>query len=240
VTPPADDVGLYDGIMTTRALRRFTDEPVTTAEVESLLRAAQQGPSGGNIQPWQFLVVVDPAERAWLGELYRRAYRRYEAALVASLPPFRSDEDRAAWERTAASASHLADHLGAAPVVVLVCMPDISMALVDDEGELDVGTPYASVYPAVQNLLLAARSMGIGGVLTTVHRIHHDELRDHFGVPSTHQVVALVPLGRPRGRFGVAPRRPVERVTHWDRWGERREFTTPPYEPPAGSGRGAS
>jgi nitroreductase len=219
-----EPVGLYEGLMTTRAMRRFTDEPVTVAEVEAILRAAQQGPSGGNIQPWHFLVVADPTERAWLGELYGRAYRRYEAALLAGMPPIGDESRRTAWERTLAASRHLADHLDEAPVIVLVAMPDISMGLVDDEGPLDVGTPYASVYPAVQNLLLAARSLGIGGVITTVHRIHHDEVRDHFGVPETHQLVALVPLGRPRGRFGVAPRRPVEQVTHWDRWGERRPF----------------
>jgi nitroreductase len=222
--PREEPVGLYEGLMTTRAMRRFTDEPVTTDEVEAVLRAAQQGPSGGNIQPWHFLVVTDPAERTWLGERYRRAYGRYEAALLAGMPPIADESRRAAWERTLVASRHLADHLDEAPVIVLVAMPDISMTLADDEGELDVGTPYASVYPAVQNLLLAARSLGIGGVITTVHRIHHDEVRDHFGVPDTYQLVALVPLGRPRGRFGVAPRRPVEQVTHWDRWGERRSF----------------
>ena len=220
----ADEVGLYDGIMTTRAMRRFTSEPVTTEQVERILRAAQQAPSGGNIQPWQFVVVVDPDERAWLGDLYHRAYGRYEAALLANLPPFRTDDDRAAWERTVAASRHLADHLGEVSTLMLVCMPDISMSVRDDQGEMDVGTPYASVYPAVQNLLLAARSMGIGGLITTVHRIHHDEVRDHFGIPAGQQIVALVPLGHPRGRFGVAPRRPVEKVTHWDRWGERRPF----------------
>ena len=227
---PVPEVGLYDGIVTTRAMRRLSAEPIDTEDVERILRAAQQAPSGGNIQPWQFVVVTDDADRAWLGELYRGAYGRYEAALLAAMPPFRSDEDRAAWERTVAASRHLAEHLGEAPVVVLVCMADISMSVRDDEGEMDVGTPYASVYPAVQNLVLAARSMGIGGVVTTVHRIRHDEVRGHFGIPDHQQVVALVPLGRPTGRFGVAPRRPVERVTHWGRWGERREFVTPPLD----------
>jgi nitroreductase len=225
--------GLYDGIMTTRAMRRYSAQPVTTEEVERILRAAQQAPSGGNIQPWQFVVVDDADGRAWLGELYGRAYARYEAALLAGLPGFRTEEDRAAWERTLAASRHLARHLAEVPVIVLVCMPDISMAVQDDRGVMDVGTPFASVYPAVQNLLLAARSMGIGGVITTVHRIHHDEVRDHFGIPGGQQVVALVPLGRPTGRFGVAPRRPVDKVTHWGRWGERRPFTAAPYEPPA-------
>jgi nitroreductase len=223
---------LYDGLMTTRAMRRFSAEPVSTGDVERILRAAQQGPSGGNIQPWQFVVVTAPVERAWLGELYARAYARYEAALLDGLPEFRSDDDRLAWERTLRASRHLAAHLGEVPVLVLVCMPDISMTVHDGAGEMDVGTPYASVYPAVQNLLLAARSMGLGGAITTVHRIHHDEVRDHFGIPDGQQVVALVPLGHPTGRFGVAPRRPVERVTHWDRWGDRRPFDTAAYEAP--------
>ena len=229
-------VDLYDGLMTTRAMRRFSREPVGTDEVERILRAAQQAPSGGNIQPWQFVVVTDDDGRAWLGDLYRRAYARYEAALMAGLPEFRSDDDREAWERTVRASRHLADHLGEVPVIVLVCMPDISMSVRDDDGEMDVGTPFASVYPAVQNLLLAARSMGIGGLITTVHRIHHDEVRGHFGIPDGQQVVALVPLGRPTGRFGVARRRPVDRVTHWDHWGERRAATVPPYQPPPGDG----
>ncbi len=230
---PGGPVGLYDGIMTTRAMRRFTGDPVTDAEVEQVLRAAQQGPSGGNIQPWQFLVLTEPEDRAWIGELYRRAYDRYEAALLEGVGGFRDEAARRSWDRTVAASRYLADHLAEVPVVVLVCMPDIDMTVVDDQGPMDVGTPYASVYPAVQNLLLAARSMGIGGALTTVHRIHHDEVRDHFGIPAGQQVVALVPLGRPSGRFGVAPRRPVDRVTHWGRWGERRDATITAYEPPA-------
>lgn len=227
-------IDLYDGLMTTRAMRRFSDAPVDVEVLEAILRAAQQGPSGGNIQPWQFVVLTDPGDRAWIGDLYGRAYRRYEAALLAGLPPFRTDADREAWERTLRASRHLADHLGEVPVVVLVCMPDISMTVVDEEGELDVGTPYASVYPAVQNLLLAARSFGLGGAITTVHRIHHDEVREHFGIPDGQQVVALVPLGHPTGRFGVAPRRPAEKVTHWGRWGERRPFTVAPYVAPDG------
>lgn len=209
---------LYDGIMTTRAIRRFTDEPVTDDEVLTCLRAAIQGPSGGNIQPWQFVVVTDAEKKAAIGEIYRRAYYRYEAAMLPTVPPFRSEEDEATWKRTIASSRHLADHLGEAPVLVFVAMPAISMTLTDDEGELDVGTPYASVYPSVQNLLLAARSLGIGGTLTTVYRVYQGEVRELLGVPDRYELVALVPLGRPAGRFGVARRRPVESVTRWNGW----------------------
>lgn len=226
-------IGLYEGIITTRAMRRYSDAPIERGELEAILRAAQQGPSGGNIQPWQFVVVTDPAVRHDLGEIYRQAYERYEAALLASMPPHRDEESAASWDRTLAASRHLAEHIGAAPAIIVVLMPDIDMTLRDDDGPLDVGTPYASVYPGVQNLLLAARSMGIGGALTTVHRVRQDEVRALLDVPDRFQTVALVPLGRPTGRFGIAPRRPVETVTHWDRYGARESFgpAAPPFGP---------
>ncbi|MDQ1404130.1 MAG: hypothetical protein QOG03_2446 [Actinomycetota bacterium] len=212
---------LYEGIMTTRAMRRFTAEPVTRDEIVRCLKAAVQAPSGGNIQPWQFLVVTDAETRAAVGDIYRRSYDRYEPALLAVLPPFRSDEDEASFRRTAAASRHLADHLGDAAAMVLFLMPAISMTLADDQGDLDVGTPYASVYPAVQNFLLAARDLGIGTALTTVYRIYQQELRDLLEIPERYEVVALVPMGRPVGRFGVARRRPAEAITSWDRFGRR-------------------
>jgi nitroreductase len=213
---------MYEGIVTTRAIRRFTDEPVTDEEVVTCIRAAVQGPSGGNIQPWQFLVVTDPEVKADLGDIYRRAYARYEAALLPLVPRFQREEDQDSWDRTLAASRHLAGHLADASVLVLALMPAISMTLTDDDGELDVGTPFASVYPAVQNLMLAARSMGIGSALTTVYRIYQDEVRALLGIPQQHEVVALVPMGHPAGRFGVARRRPAEAITHWNRFGQKR------------------
>jgi nitroreductase len=213
---------MYEGILSTRAMRRFTDEPVSDDEVMACIRAAVQGPSGGNIQPWQFVVVTDADTRAALGNIYRRSYDRYEAALLPLVPPFRREEDQASWDRTIAASRHLAEHLTDAPVLVLALMPAISMTLADDEGELDVGTPYASVYPAVQNLILAARCLGIGSALTTVYRIRQDEVRELLAIPEGYEVVALLPLGRPAGRFGVARRRPPEAVTHWNRFGNKR------------------
>ena len=213
---------LIDGIMTLRAIRRYTAEPVTDDEVLTCLRAARQAPSGGNIQPWQFLVVRDAATRAALGEIYRRAYDRYEPAMLAATPPFRDGAEAERHRRTVASARHLAEHFAEAPVAVLFLMPNISMTLRDAEGPLDVGSPYASVYPAVQNFMLAARALGIGTTLTTVIRIYQDEVRQLLGIPDRYEIAALVPMGRPRGRFGVAPRKPLGAVTHWDRFGNRR------------------
>jgi nitroreductase len=213
---------VFEVLATTRAIRRFTTEPLAGADVVRCLEAAVQGPSGGNIQPWQFVVVTAPETRRAIGDVYRRAYARYEPALLRVRPPARTPGDEARFQRMLAASRHLAEHLGEAPVHVLVLMPSISMTLHDDAGPLDVGTPFASVYPAVQNLMLAARGLGIGTTLTTVFRIYQDEVRALCGIPERYEIVALVPMGRPaRGRFAVGRRRPIEQVTHWDRFGAR-------------------
>ena len=213
---------LYDALLTTRAMRRYRDDPVTDDEIERCLRAAQQAPSGGNLQPWQYLVVTDPERRARVGELYKSAYDRYERTLLAMTPRFRTPEDEASWRRSAEASRHLADHFGEAPALVLFLLPMIEWMPADDEGRMDIGPLYASVYPAVQNFMLAARELGIGTALTTVVRIRHDELRALLGIPESMEVAAVVPMGRPTGSFGVARRKPVAAVTHWDAFGNKR------------------
>jgi nitroreductase len=220
-------VDLYEALMTTRAMRRFTDAPVTDEEIERCLAAATQAPSGGNIQPYQFLVVTDEGLRARIGELYLAAYERYEPAVQKLVPPFDSEEARERHERNWRASTRLARTIGRAPVHVLVLMPRISMAVRDDDGEMDVGPTYASVYPAVQSFLLAARSQGLGSVLTTVIRIHDAEVRALLDIPDRFEIAALLPVGRPEGRWGVAARRPWWTLTSWDRFGDRR--------PPAGT-----
>jgi nitroreductase len=219
----APSVDVFEAINTTRAVRRFTTEPVTDAEIVACIRAATQAPSGGNIQPWQFLVVTDPATKRALGEVYRRAYARYEPALLRAMPPFRSPEHKASFERMAKSSRHLAEHLDQAAALVLVLMPNISMSLQDAEGALDVGTPFASVYPAVQNFMLAARGLGIGTTLTTVYRIYQDEVRSICAIPERYETVALIPMGRPAKPFRTGRRRAAEELTHWNRFGRKRE-----------------
>lgn len=211
-----------EAIMTTRAMRRYTDRPVADAAIETCLRAAQQAPSGGNVQPQQYVVVQDPARRAELGRLYRSAFDRYERSLP--LPSaFPDERQAAAWQRTRDASRHLADHLGEVPVIVVFLQPLIPWSPSDDDGPMDIGRLDASVYPAVQNFCIAARVLGLGTALTTVIRIHTDEVVTLLGVPEGRfEVAALTPLGHPSGRFGVAPRKPAAAVTHWDNWGAKR------------------
>jgi len=215
-------VELYEGLMTTRAMRRFTDEPVTDDEIRRILAAAVQAPSGGNIQPYQFVVVTDRDKRDAIAAIYRRAYERYEPAVLARIPPFPDEEAQRRHERNWAASRYLAATIGDAPAMVLVLMPRISMTVSDDEGEMDVGPTYASVYPAVQNLVLAARALGIGTCLTTVYRIHEDEVRAVCAVPDRYEIPALLPLGRPVGKWGIAPRRPATAITSWNGFGQKR------------------
>jgi len=210
---------LFDALHTTRAVRRFSDAPVTDDEILTCIRAAIQGPSGGNIQPWQFVVVTEPTAKRALGDVYRRAYARYEPALLRARPPARSPEEEAGFQRMLRASRHLAAHCAAAPALVLVLMPNISMTLQDDGGPLDVGTPFASIYPAVQNFMLAARGLGIGTTLTTVYRIYQDDVRQICGIPERYEIVALLPMGRPAKPFRPGRRRPAEQVTHWNRFG---------------------
>jgi nitroreductase len=213
---------LEDALMTTRAMRRFTDEPVSDDDIAFCLQAAVQAPSGGNIQPYQFLVVTEPDLRAQIGAIYLKAWDRYAPAVVKARPPARDEASEAAWKRSMKASDDLARSIGAAPVHVLVLMPKIEMVITDDEGEMNVGPTYASVYPAVQNLVLAARARGLGTVLTTVWRIHEDELRDVCGIPDRYEIAALLPIGHPKGKWGVAPRRPAASLTSWNRFGEKR------------------
>ena len=215
-------VGLYEALMTTRAMRRFTDEPVPDEVVLRCIRAAVQAPSGGNIQPYQFLVVTDPARRAAIGALYLRAWERYAPAVAAVTPPPPDEAAGLARERNLRASDDLARSIATVPVLVLVLMPKISMAVTDAEGAMDVGPVEASVYPAVQSFLLACRAEGLGSVLTTVSRIYEDEVRAVCDIPDRYAVAALLPVGRPIGRWGVAPRRPAESLTSWNRFGERR------------------
>jgi nitroreductase len=200
-----------EAIMTTRAIRRFRPDNVSDDDIRTCLAAAQQAPSGGNVQPQHYVVVTDPLLRQQLGEHYRMAFDRYEATLP--------DLDDTAWQRTRSASRYLADHLGDVPVLVVFLQPLIPWGGSDADGPLDIGRLDASVYPAVQNFCVAARALGLGTTLTTVVRIRSQQVLSLLGVPDGRfEIAALVPLGHPHGSFGIAPRKPAEKATHWNGW----------------------
>ncbi|HQZ34785.1 MAG TPA: nitroreductase family protein [Ilumatobacteraceae bacterium] len=222
-----DNNATIESIMTTRAIRRFTNQPVSDAEIETCLRAAQQAPSGGNVQPQQYVVLTDSVMKTKIAGWYRLAFDRYEKSLPEPTA-FKDEAQAASWARTRDASRFLADHLEDVPVIVLFLQPIIPWGSVDEQGAMDIGRLDASVYPAVQNFCLAARSLGLGTALTTVIRIHADEVLDALGVPRRdngavrYEIAALVPVGHPVGNFGVAPRKPAGVVTHWNAWGVKR------------------
>jgi nitroreductase len=201
----------FDVATTQRATRRLTPDPIPEASLRQIMDAAICAPSGGNRQGWSFLIVRDPVKRARLGELYREAW-----AELMKVPYYRdaaaAPPDSPAGKMLA-SARHLSEHLGEAPVLIVACIgldPGVKATL----------TTGASIYPAVQNLMLAARALGIGSCITTIHRCRDAQVKELLGIPAAVETAALIPLGYPRGKFGHPPRRPLREVAFADRWGQ--------------------
>lgn len=214
------EIGLYEAMSTLRAVRRLRPEPVPDAVLRRVLEAATWAPSGGNRQAWRLVVVRDHAHKGALGALYAEGWRemlgRYDD-LLASLP-----EDRAAKERRALDAgTHLADHFAEVPVVVVVCFDPAGLAVTDaDQPRVSV-VGGGSIYPAVQNLLLACRAEGLGCVLTTLLCAREPEVKSLLGVPDEWGTAATIPIGYPVGRgHGKISRRPVEAMAFADHWGQ--------------------
>lgn len=215
---------LHDAIMTLRSMRRLTDDPpVTEAEIEHCLRSAVQAPNGGNVQPWQFVVLMDRSRRERVAIHIQRAADRYLTALDAVRQPSDDSPTERSWQRNVELTQHLAQHLADIPLVLFVLTP-YPNTLSDDEGPIEIGGLDASIFPAVQNFLLAARDLGLGTTLTTLVKVYEDEIKEICGIKAHHEIVALVPVGRPVGNFGTPPRRAAETVTSWDTYGNRRPF----------------
>jgi nitroreductase len=194
---------LFEAIRTTRAMRRLDpDKDVSDADVRTILEAALKGPTGGNQQPIRWLVVRDPEVKKQLQEIYQRCWNK-------GRKPYEAEPGKVA-PNVLSSADHLAANLHLAPVVILACA---------DTGSSDRRHD-ASVYPSVQNLLLAARGLGLGATLTTAHLFEEDAVKEVLGIPEHVTTYALVPVGYPIGKWGEAKRRPLDEVSYHDRWGQ--------------------
>lgn len=221
-TPRAGDLGMLEGLATTRAIRRYTDEPVSEAALARMLFAATRAPSGSNRQPFRFIVLTDgPAALAvkrLIGETARsfwaakRAADGYDTGSGA-----RADSPKS---RLAAAMGDYVDQFERVPVLVLGCLVR-HRAPNSFEG--------ASIYPACQNLLLAAHALGYGGVLTGWHAGCEPEVRARLAIPDDVAIMATITIGRPAGRHGPVRRRPLDELVFGEQWG-----TAPPWavDPP--------
>lgn len=196
---------VLEAIRTTRAMRRLdSSRPVSDADLQVLLEAAVKAPSGGNSQRARWLVVTDPELKRQVGEVYRRC-----AAEVLG-----GYERQGADGRMLRSSWHLADHMGEAPALIVACCKGPS------------GRFGSSVFPGVQNLMLAARALGLGTTLTTIHLCDEPAVKRILGIPDDVATYAIVPVGHPLGRWGEAPRRPVSEQAFRDRWGNAFDAPT--------------
>ena len=201
---PAFD--LFEAIQTQRAIRRFKAAPVPMELVRQALESAVRAPSGGNQQPWAFVIVTEPETKRRIAALYRQSWDEVYG------PP-----ERAATlsKQVHASASYLAEHMADAPVLVLACVRH-------DGSPSSLGRG-ASIYPAVQNFMLAARALGLGTALTTLHKRYEREVKEVLGIPDNVETAALIPLGYPAQpeHFGGSRRVPASEVTYQEQWGQK-------------------
>jgi len=207
-TPP---VGLLEAIDTTRSIHRYRRDPVPEADLARILWAATRAPSGSNGQPFRFVVLRDgPRARqakALLGESFRKSWSAKSSGEGWARGSGADPSSRKA--RTAATMQRFVDRFEEIPVVVLVC------ALRHRAPALHDG---ASVYPACQNLLLAARGLGYGSTITIWHVACEAQLRKLLGIPEEVFIAATMPLGRPEGSHGPLRRRPVRDLVWDDCW----------------------
>jgi nitroreductase len=238
---PQSDERIFDVMYQCRAMRRLKPDPVPEATLLHLVDAALRGPSGSNAQNWAFVIVRDGEQKRRMQTLWQRAWHFYlETAATAAL---RGHEDGGARARMLRAGTHLADHLHEVPALICVAVKrdeEFAKVLASPStlakavqhlgagptarlllGSLRTGglADGATAYPAVQNLLLAARALGLGAVLTTMHFFLPGEFERLVDLPSSATLAAIVPVGHPHGRFGPVSRPDARDVVSWDRWG---------------------
>jgi nitroreductase len=212
---------LLEGLATTRAIRRYTDEPVSEQQLATILWSATRAPSGSNRQPFRFIVLRDGPKAAEARRLLSRAAKRlWEAKRASDAYDAGSGADPTSPKaRMARTMQYYTDHLAEAPVIVLACLVRYR-----DPSPFEG----SSVYPACQNLLLSARALGLGGVLTGVHQLVDDELRHVLGIPAGVAIHGTITLGHPVGHHGPVRRRPFSELVYQDAWAQPAPWAVDP------------
>ena len=202
-----ESIDLFEAIDSQRAIRRFKPDPVPDELITRLLQAAIKAPSGGARQGWSFIVIRDQDTKDKIGELYRTGDR-------FSITPELTGQVR----RVYGAAQYLEDHMEDVPVFILVCIE------ANDNGTFSA----ASIYPAVQNILLAARGMGLGSCLTTRQMRFEEEIKQMLDIPEGVATAALLPIGFPAEGVGYGPtrRKALEEVAFDGGWGKNWQHPT--------------
>jgi nitroreductase len=223
-----NEIGLFEAMYSARALRRLKPDPVPDEIITKILDAAIRAPSAGNSQHWVFIVVRDPEQRRKLAVIYRKASDIAKEIYRARGRPAHLTEEQ--YQRMMSSGAYLWEHMGEAPVLLLPCLhdrpapprdtlPPEVQAVYENELVYTDRIRGASIYPAVQNIILTCRAFGLGTLITTNHIRCEDEVKALLGIPDGVLTYALMPIGYPEDKFGPVKRRPVSEVTFADRWG---------------------
>ncbi len=214
------EIGLFEAIHTARAIRHVKPDPVPDELIEKVIDAGIRAPSAVNYQNWLFVVVKDAALRQQIGRLYRDAGERIRTEYASRLSDRPGHMSADKFQRLMSSAAYLREHLGEAPVLLFACLrarsADQAMAgATGSAPAMTQRTTAASIYPAVQNMILACRALGLGTVLTTLHTFAEDEIKALLGLPADVTTYALLPIGYPQDGYqhGPVKRLPVEKVT---------------------------
>ena len=212
------EISVFEAIRSMRAVRRYTDESVSDEDIRRILEAGTMAPSAGNSQPWEFLVLKDPSGKKKLQEYYDKAFGDLLASLtkqgekmadvVKGLEEFRKS---------------FAANLHTVPVMIIVCVNRGKLGIPKDDPDNveQLNTVYGSIYPCVQNILLAARGLGLGSTITTLYCKYESEVKAYFGIPKEYQTVAMLPVGHAAVKPGPPKRVPVDNFIHNDNWGKK-------------------
>lgn len=201
---------LFEIIESCRAMRRLKPDPVPDELIAKILRAGACAPNGGNTQKWRFLVIKDRKIKEAVAVWYKKAFDEWIGPRYrSSEPPPGVTKER--YLRQVAAVEYLTDHYAEAPVWIVACLED---------GPTPNRGTGSSIYPAVQNMVLATRALGLGTTLTTRHMFYEKEADAALGLPDGVHSYAILPIGYPMGKFGPVGRGPLKEIVYQDRWGE--------------------
>lgn len=212
----ASKIDLYDAMSSLRAVRRLRPDPIAPEVLERVLLAASWAPTGGNVQPWRVLAVDDAQKKTTMAEYYAQQWQIYTRNMrseAPSLPPSKQ-------QKTLAAGDYLAEHMAQTPVILVFCFKPSIMAITDSELDRPSVVGGGSVYPAVQNTLLACRAEGLGCVLTTLLCFKEPEVKSLLNIPDDWGTCAHIPIGYPvLGGHGPIRRKPLDKLVYNNSWG---------------------